>query len=178
MTQTQKSPKKWEFKHQEDTRSESNKVKNNIMELEINTVKENPLMDRKEVKAELKHENESTPSKEDVLNRITADEGLDKDNVEVNHIYTNYGSKKSEAFMHIYEEFEYDESLEERTVETSETEETASSGEDYSEIVSGTITDAKEALNEMEDPDFEGALEAEKENKNRTTLTDWLENQI
>lgn len=147
------------------------------MEIEITTVKENPLMDRREVKADIKHENDATPSKEDVLSRITADEGLDKDNVEVNHIYTNYGSKKSEAFMHIYEEFEYDESLEEDTVEEPSEEASESSGE-YTEIVSGTITDAKEALNNMEDPNFEAALEAEKSNKNRTTLVDWLEDQI
>ncbi len=55
-------------------------------------------------------------------------------------------------------------------------EETESSDEaDYEEIVSGTISDAKEALNNLEDPDFEAALEAEESDKNRTTFTDWLE---
>ncbi|MFP4038428.1 MAG: hypothetical protein ACLFTA_01440 [Candidatus Nanohaloarchaea archaeon] len=147
------------------------------MELEITTVKENPLMDRREVRAEVKHQEESTPSEEDVLNRITADRGLEKDNVEVNHIYTNYGSNKSEAFLHIYEEFEYDEELEEQAVEEP-TEEKTGAGEEYTEIVSGTITEAKEALNEMEGPDYEAALTAEKENKNRKTLVNWLENQI
>jgi len=150
------------------------------MELEITTVKENPLMDRREVKATLKHEGEATPGKEDVLSRITADKGLDKENVEVNHVYTGYGKKQSTAFIQVYEEFEYDEELEEETVETRQEEkgETQQSTSEYSEIVSGTITDAKNQLNEMEDTDFEAALKAEKEGKNRTTLVDWLEDQL
>ena len=164
------------------------------MKLEITKVKENPLMDRREVKAEVKHEGDATPSEEDVLGRIAADIGLDQDNVEVNHIYTNYGDNDSEAFIHIYEEFEYsenletssldrvddspssDEELEEETIASQEDTQQAST--EYTEIVSGTITEAKEALNEMGSPDFESALEAEKSNKNRTTLVDWLEDQI
>jgi len=150
------------------------------MELAITTVKENPLMDRREVKATLNHEGEPTPSQEDVLSRITADKGLDKENVEVNHVYTSYGKKQSTALIQIYEEFEYDEELEEETVETTEEPETSESesSEEYDEIVGGTITDAKEALNGMDAPDFEAALQAEKDGKNRTTLVDWLEDQI
>jgi len=30
-------------------------------------------------------------------------------------------------------------------------------------------------LNDLENPDFEAALEAEEEDKNRTTFKDWLE---
>ena len=75
------------------------------------------------------------------------------------------------------EQEEAEEPEEEQTAEaeeeTEEAEEEAS--EDYDEIVAGTISEAKEALNELEDPDFEAALEAEKDNKNRTTFIDWLE---
>ena len=146
------------------------------MELEITTVKENPLMDRREVKATLNHEGDATPAAEDVLSRIAADKGLDKDNVEVNHVYTNYGDKKSVAHIQIYEEFEYDEELEEETVEPVEEDDVDTS--EYEDVVDGTITDAKEALNEMENPDFEAALQAEKDGKNRTTLVEWLEEQL
>jgi len=44
------------------------------------------------------------------------------------------------------------------------------------EIVSGTISDVKDALEEMEEPDYQAALKAEKNQKNRKTLTNWLEN--
>jgi len=47
----------------------------------------------------------------------------------------------------------------------------------YKEIVSGTIGDAKEKLEEMEEPDYQAALKAEKNQKNRKTLTNWLEKQ-
>ncbi len=46
---------------------------------------------------------------------------------------------------------------------------------EYEEIVSGTINDAKDAIDELDDPDFEALLEAEEANKNRTTFIDWLE---
>ena len=153
------------------------------MEVEITTVKENPLMDRREVEATVNHENEATPSTEDVQSRLAADRGLNKDNVDVKHVYTGYGRQTSKAIIQITEEFEYDEELEEDTIELEEedVEETSDDSEDsteYDDMVSGTITEAKEALGEMEDPDFEEALEAEQENKNRTTLVDWLEDQL
>lgn len=48
---------------------------------------------------------------------------------------------------------------------------------DYEEIVSGTISDAKDMISELDSPDFDALLEAEENNKNRTTFTDWLERQ-
>ncbi len=67
---------------------------------------------------------------------------------------------------------ETSEEVEEEEVE----EETEDTEADYEEIVSGTISDAKDALNELENPDYAAALEAEKSNKDRKTLTQWLEN--
>lgn len=58
-----------------------------------------------------------------------------------------------------------------------ETEETTENGSDYSEIVSGNIGDVKEELQEIEGPDYEAALEAEKDDKDRKTLKQWIENQ-
>ena len=55
---------------------------------------------------------------------------------------------------------------------------TESSSEDYSEAVSGTIGEAKEAISEMESPDYEALLEAEKEGKDRKTLKEFIEGKI
>ncbi|MFB6292408.1 MAG: 50S ribosomal protein L24 [Candidatus Nanohaloarchaea archaeon] len=71
------------------------------------------------------------------------------------------------------EETESDESEEETSAEEAE-EDTGAAG-DYGEIVSGTISDAKDTLEEMENVDYKAALKAEKDNKNRTTFIDWLE---
>lgn len=79
-----------------------------------------------------------------------------------------------------HEEFEEDEEDDESDeVEESE-EETEESGSEanYEDVVGGTIGDGKEALKEMENPDYEAALEAEKAGKNRTTFVEWLENKV
>lgn len=145
------------------------------MNAEIVSVKENPLLDRREAEVEVNHKEEATPSKEDVADRIAAENGLNTDEIDVEHIYTGYGKQISKAFLKIHQDFDYDEELEEDTIEEGEEVEVT---QEYEEIVSGTITDAKNELNEMEEPDYKAALEAEKGNKNRTTLIDWLENQL
>lgn len=59
------------------------------------------------------------------------------------------------------------------TTSTSQT----SSDVDYSEVVSGTISDAKEEIGELDNPDYDSLLEAEKEGKDRKTLKDWIQAQ-
>lgn len=48
---------------------------------------------------------------------------------------------------------------------------------DYTELVDNTISDAKELLNDVENPDYDAALQAEKNGENRSTFIDWLEAQ-
>jgi large subunit ribosomal protein L24 len=48
---------------------------------------------------------------------------------------------------------------------------------DYEDIVSGTISDAKDQISELDSPDFEALIEAEKANKERKTMIEYLENQ-
>lgn len=150
------------------------------MDTTITSVRENPLLGRREVEVEVEHDGEKTPSKEDVRNRVAAENDLDTEKVEVEHIYTGYGKNTSRGILKVHEEFEYDEDLEENPEEeqVAETEEETQVTEEYEELVSGTITEAKDALGDMEEPDYEAALQAEKENKDRKTLKQWLENQM
>ncbi|MFB6207897.1 MAG: hypothetical protein ABEJ69_00960 [Candidatus Nanohaloarchaea archaeon] len=67
------------------------------------------------------------------------------------------------------------EETEEEEVEEEDTEEAGETEADYDEIVSGTVQEAKDALNEMDDPDYGAALEAEKAGKDRKTLKEFLE---
>ena len=142
------------------------------MEAQITTVKENPLLNRREVKVEVNHEGEETPSKEDVKSRVAAENGLDEEEITVETVYTGFGRNISEATLKIFQEFEYDEELEQETIE-----EEVEVTQDYKDAVSGTITEAKETLQEMSETDWKQAVEAEKQDKNRTTLIDWLESQ-
>jgi small subunit ribosomal protein S3 len=49
--------------------------------------------------------------------------------------------------------------------------------EEIEEIVSGTISDAKDAINDLDNPDYEAILQAEEQDKDRKTFKDWLETQ-
>ena len=60
-------------------------------------------------------------------------------------------------------------------VDSEQSDESEGDEAEYAEIVSGTIGDAKDMIDDLEDPDFEALLQAEKDNKNRTTFIDWLE---
>ncbi|MFB6147540.1 MAG: hypothetical protein ABEJ66_01515 [Candidatus Nanohaloarchaea archaeon] len=162
------------------------------MEAKLTSVRENVLLDRFEAEVELSHEGEPTPSEQDVVSRIAADNNLDENSIEVEGIYTGFGSNTSRAELKITQEFEYPEELEEAAeeeetveeedeAETETAEEETETGEepaeaDYEDIVSGTISDAKDRLKELDEPDWEAALEAEKDNKDRKTFKEWLEN--
>ena len=144
------------------------------MEVQIESVRDNPLLGRRQVKLAVDHEGESTPSREDIKSRFAAEKTLDEEKIEVGTIHTGFGKESSVTELKVYEEFEYSEELEEEAETTSETVEVT---DEYEDIVSGTITDAKDAVNDLESPDFDALIEAEKDNKNRTTLIDWLESQ-
>ncbi|MBC5792434.1 MAG: hypothetical protein H8Z69_00180 [Nanohaloarchaea archaeon] len=145
------------------------------MDSTLVSVKENPLLERREVEVEIDHEGEATPSNEDVKNRVAAENDLDVEKVEIESVYTGFGSNTSKATLKVYDDFDYDEELE-RDPSEDQGEEVEVSA-DYEEAVAGTITDAKDAFNSMDSVDWDAAVQAEKDNKNRTTLVDWLESQ-
>ena len=62
--------------------------------------------------------------------------------------------------------------------DTEEADESEGDEAEYEEIVSGTITDAKEAIEDLDNPDYESLLKAEEADKNRTTFKDWIETRI
>jgi large subunit ribosomal protein L24 len=69
---------------------------------------------------------------------------------------------------------EVEEEAEGHEAEEAEEEETSV---DSSDVVSGTISEAKDQISEMESPDFDALIEAEKSNKDRKTMVEYLENQ-
>lgn len=46
---------------------------------------------------------------------------------------------------------------------------------EHEEVLQGTVDEVKESIQNLDDPDYEGLVEAEKEDKNRKTLVSWLE---
>ncbi len=69
-----------------------------------------------------------------------------------------------------------DEDEEEEVQESEEKEEPEEQEVEYEEVVSQNIGEVKEELNNLEEPDYEAALEAEKAGKDRKTLVEYLEN--
>lgn len=65
---------------------------------------------------------------------------------------------------------------EETSEEVQESEERTELEEDYSEVVSGTVSEAKDKIRELDNPDYEALLEAEKSGKDRKTLKEFIEN--
>lgn len=66
----------------------------------------------------------------------------------------------------------------EEEAEEEEEKEAADGEADYDDIVSGTVSEAKEAVQELDDPDYEAILEVEESSKDRKTLKEWLESQM
>lgn len=101
----------------------------------------------------------------------------DEEGEMMQQMQTGESSLESEEIDTKEEEEEPEEESGEAEEET--TEETGSeAAADYKDIVSGTISDAKDALEELDEPDYKAVLEAEKDNKDRKTFKEWLENQV
>ena len=111
-------------------------------------------------------------SKEEVRNAFEARDEEAEEITESETVSDEEDESETESEEYSEETEETEESAEEE-----EQEEETGSDADYDDIVSGTISDAKDQISELEDPDYEALLEAEKGNKNRTTFIDWLEGQ-
>jgi len=67
----------------------------------------------------------------------------------------------------------------EQTTSTKEsTEESSETDGKYEEALDGTVSDAKDAIKDMENPDYERLLELEQEGKDRKTLKEFLESRV
>jgi hypothetical protein len=49
---------------------------------------------------------------------------------------------------------------------------------EHEEVLEGTVDEAKDSIRDLDDPDYENLLEAEKEDKSRKTLVSWLESRL
>lgn len=117
-------------------------------------------------------------------------ETIETSDIEVDEVRDAFESMDEEEIEEVEElqeesseevEEEEDESKadEEPPIEDSEESDESEGDEaEYEEIVSGTISDAKNAIEDLDNPDYEALLEAEENDKNRTTFTDWLETRI
>ena len=76
------------------------------MELKIISKKEDPLLSRTKIEAEVVFEKE-TPSREEIRSKLAADLGKDWRLIVVKRIYTIRGLKKAKNISYVYENEDY-----------------------------------------------------------------------
>lgn len=76
------------------------------MELIVNEKRENPLLDRVEIKFEIKHPKSATPKREDARNLIAAYLNVEKDRVIIAKMHTSFGLNKTVGYAKIYNNLE------------------------------------------------------------------------
>ncbi len=74
------------------------------MDIAIQDTRDNPLLEREEYELRIDHEGDATPSVSKVRKKFAAENDLDPDKIEVDHIYTRHGGNVSTAFLKAYED--------------------------------------------------------------------------
>ncbi len=140
------------------------------MDLNIEERKENPLLKRKEIKGTVGHAGEATPSEESLEKLVSEELGIPEEDIKIDNIFTIHGTQKSR--------FKAKEFGAKKQTESKESKSSPSQEEDYKELLDGSIADAKEKIDDMDDPDFELLMEVEEENKDRKGMKKFLESKI
>lgn len=155
------------------------------MKVEIEKRKDNPFLDRKELEGEIEHPGDATPSNEALKEHLANELNVATEAIEVSKIFTIAGMQKSKFWAKELEDVEAEvEEVSEESEETDEKEEVEEESkededeEDYEEVLEGSISDAKEKIENMEDPDYEELLDIEKSNKDRKGMKSYLEKKL
>ena len=148
------------------------------MKVDIKERKNNPLLDRKELKGIIDHTGEATPSSEALEKFLSEELGTEEDNIEVDKIFTIKGMNESKFWAKELGKATGGQSKGSNKTEEEEESSGEEEAENYEEVLSGTISESKEAVKGMENPDYEKLLEVEKENKDRKGMKQFLEKNI
>ena len=71
------------------------------MELEIAEKNDNPLLHRQEVQIVIRHENESTPKRSEVIQNLSEKMKAKKDLIIIDHLKNKYGKMESQGYAKI-----------------------------------------------------------------------------
>ncbi len=83
-----------------------------IMEIEIESKRNNPLLNRTEIYFTIKHEGEGTPNREIIRSEIAEKLNVDKDKVIVNTVQSSFGSQEISGYAKIYPSIEKSKGIE------------------------------------------------------------------
>lgn len=148
------------------------------------------MLDRTKFEGTVSHPDEATPSAEALRKLLSKKLDAEEENVEIDKIFTLRGRQKSKFWAkgsgslqeEVKEEFTCEECGKKfdskRGLSIHKSQAHKEEKEDYGEVLSGTISEAKEKIEEMEGPDFEKLLQLEKENKDRKGMKKFLKKNL
>jgi small subunit ribosomal protein S24e len=86
------------------------------MEIEIESKKNNPLIDRTEVHFTINHQGKGTPDREIIRSELADKLNVKKDNVIVNHLNSGFGIHISTGYAKVYKSVEISKGLERKHI--------------------------------------------------------------
>lgn len=156
------------------------------MKVNIQDQTKNPFLNRVRVDGVINHSKEATPSEEEVKGFLSKSLKEDEEKIEIDYIYTRKGRNISDfsALINDVESVDVEE-VSEKTEKSEEKDEEQVGGEseaeeeeDYDDILSGTIGEGKEKINDLDSPDYEKLLQMEKDGKDRKGMKGFLEGNL
>ncbi|MFP4116506.1 MAG: hypothetical protein ACLFQ8_02060 [Candidatus Aenigmatarchaeota archaeon] len=142
------------------------------MKVEIKERKKNPVLDRRLIEGTVEHAGEATPSSEALKGFLAEELDSEEESIEIKKIFTIRGMQKSKFWAREHGDIEASEEAEKGEKKEE------SGGKNYEEVLGGSISDAKDEIEEMDDPDYEKLMEVEKNNKDRKGMKKYLEKNI
>ena len=86
------------------------------MEVEIDSKKNNPLLNRTEVHFSIQHEGEKTPNRELIRNELAEKLNAKKENIIINYIQSSTGIQKSIGYAKVYSSVKNAEEMERKYI--------------------------------------------------------------
>ena len=86
------------------------------MEIEIDSKRNNPLLNRTEVHFTIQHENEKTPNREIIRSELAEKLNAKKENIIIDNIHSSFGIQKSVGYAKIYPSVKKAEELERKHI--------------------------------------------------------------
>ncbi|MFX1511146.1 MAG: 30S ribosomal protein S24e [Promethearchaeota archaeon] len=74
------------------------------MEVELTEVRENPFLKRKEVFGTVTHRNQSTPTRQEIIQRVAALLNTNTENTVLVNIHSQFGIPQSNIELHVYDD--------------------------------------------------------------------------
>ena len=134
------------------------------MELEIAEKNDNPLLHRQEVQIVIRHENESTPKRSEVIQNLSEKMKAKKDLIIIDHLKNKYGKMESQGYAKIYKDIEALNRIETKpSIDRQKTSEQAKPKEPKKEKAEEVNEAAEEQSAEEEDSEKEESKEETEE---------------